>query len=67
MDMEQFMRGIAERFTQLSPEQQDAIRAFKETEEAQLIAFVLGPEISAVINQLRPPQQAEVEPEFLRG
>jgi hypothetical protein len=56
MELEQFMAGMAERFTQLPEEDKDRIRAFKQTEEAQLISYVLGPELTAVIERLGPPQ-----------
>lgn len=64
MDMEEFLSKITERFFDLPEEDKDKIRSFKQTEEAKLISYVLGPELSTVIDRLGPPRnmQPQAEP-----
>lgn len=62
--MEQLLREMTERFAQLPEEAQDMIRAFKEEDIAPYIAYVLGPEISALIDEMSPPTRQEDDLRF---
>jgi hypothetical protein len=66
--MDEFYRGVVERYSSLDEEQKRLVRNFINTDTGQLVAFILGPEMSGLVSELQTEaQQTEVEPEFLRG
>lgn len=66
--MEEYFNGVAQRYSSLSEEQKRLMRNFINTDTGDLVAFVLGPEMSTLVDALKQEaQQTQVEPEFLRG
>lgn len=65
--MEQYINGVAQRYSSLNEEQKRLIRNLINTDTGQLVAFILGPEMSSMIGELQAEVQEQVEPEFLRG
>lgn len=66
MELEELVQDIFSRFQDLSVEEQDIIRQWKDTESAMVIRKVLGPELGEVIDMIQPSQTSET-PMFLRG
>jgi hypothetical protein len=66
--MDEFYRGVVERYGSLDEEQKRLVRNFINTDTGQLVAFILGPEMAGLVTELQTEaQQTQVEPEFLRG
>lgn len=66
MELEELVQDIFSRFQDLSVEEQDIIRQWKDTESAMVIRKVLGPELGEVIDMIQPSKTLET-PMFLRG
>ena len=52
--MEEFIKGIKQRYASLSDEEKDIVRSLAGTMEGRVIAKVLGPEIMSQINFRKP-------------
>jgi len=65
--MDEFYKGVVERYNSLDEEQKRLVRNFINTDTGQLVAFVLGPEMAGLVAELQTEAQQTVEPEFLRG
>ena len=64
--MEQYLTGIVERYRDLAPEQQQMVQNFVGTEEGQIVALLLGPEVAGLMTELQN-RTAPPEPDFLQG
>lgn len=65
--MEEYFSAVADRYGTLNEEQKRLLRIFISTDTGNIVAFVLGPEMSTLIEALKSEAQEPVEPEFLRG
>ena len=66
--MEEYFNAVTQRYGTLSEEQKRLIRNFIDTDTGELVVFLLGPEMSVLVDALKQEaQQTQVEPEFLRG
>ena len=59
--MEEYLSGVAERYSGLSPDQKMALVEFIDTEIGQLVSFILGPEMSGPIEAIKRDQAAPAE------
>jgi hypothetical protein len=65
--MEQYIVSVAQRYGTLDEEQKSLVRNFIGTDAGQIVAFLLGPEMSNLIGELQLEAQQTAEPQFLRG
>ena len=66
--MEEYFNAVTQRYGTLNEEQKRLIRNFINTDTGELVVFLLGPEMSVLVDALKQEaQQTQVEPEFLRG
>ena len=61
MDFEEYTAGVAERYIGLSDEEKEKVRSFKESEEGQLVSYLLGEEFKPLLDTLSAPEPVEVE------
>ena len=66
MELEELVDAMFARFQDLTVEEQEIIREWKDSESAMIIRKVLGPELGEVIDMINPSQIAET-PMFLRA
>lgn len=66
MELEELVQGVFSRFQDLSVEEQEIIRQWKDTESAMVIRKVLGPELGEILDTIQPSQTSET-PMFLRS
>jgi hypothetical protein len=66
--MEEYFNAVTQRYGTLTEEQKRLIRNFIDTDTGELVVFLLGPEMSVLVDALKQEaQQTQVESEFLRG
>lgn len=66
--MEEYFNAVTQRYGILTEEQKRLIRNFIDTDTGELVVFLLGPEMSVLVDALKQEaQQTQVESEFLRG
>lgn len=66
MELEELVDAMFARFQDLTIEEQEIIREWKDSESAMIIRKVLGPELGEVIDMINPSQTAKT-PMFLRA
>ena len=66
MELEELVQGVFSRFQDLSVEEQEIVRQWKDTESAMVIRKVLGPELGEIFDMIQPSQTSET-PMFLRS
>lgn len=65
--MEEYFSSVAQRYGTLNEEQKRLLRNFINTDTGELVVYVLGPEMTTLVDALKAEATQEVEPEFLRG
>jgi len=63
--MNEYLKGLVERYDSLTEEERSMVQGFLDTEVGQVVAALLGPELAGLIQEVRtkmPP-----EPDFLQG
>ena len=66
MELEELVQGVFSRFQDLSVEEQEIVRQWKDTESSMVIRKVLGPELGEILDMIQPSQTSET-PMFLRS
>jgi hypothetical protein len=66
MELEELVQGVFSRFQDLSVEEQEIVRQWKDTESAMVIRKILGPELGEILDMINP-SETSATPMFLRA
>lgn len=66
MNLEDYIAGVIQRYKTLEDTQKETLISFISSEEGQIVSYVLGPEMSGIIGELKkesPPIEIQPMPE----